>query len=45
MSGRKNREEMVFPCADRALGFVGSVVEGRDALILDRGIGSSEESS
>ena len=45
VSGRKNREEMVFPCADRALCFVGSVVEGRDALILDRRIGGSEEGS
>ena len=45
VSGRENRKEMVFPCADRALCSVGSVVEGRDALILDRGIGSSEESS
>ena len=41
----ENREEVVLPCANGSLRLVGAVVEGRNALIFDRGLGGLEEGS
>ena len=41
----ENREEVVLPCANGSLRSVGAVVEGRNALIFDRGLGGLEEGS
>ena len=43
MGRGENREEVVLPCANGALRSVGAVVEGRNALIFDRGLGGLEE--
>ncbi len=45
MGRGENREEVVLPCANGSLRSVGVMVEGRNALIFDRGLGGLEEGS
>jgi hypothetical protein len=45
VSRGENREEVVLPCVNGSLRSVGAVVEGRNALIFDRGLGGLEEGS
>ncbi len=45
MGRGENREEVVLPCANGSLRSVDAVVEGRNALIFDQGLGGLEEGS